>query len=139
MKTFLKSTGIVLAGFILTLVLTMGTDTVLENTGIFPTVAYQQQFGFNVLWMNLLAIFYRVIYTILGGYITAKLAPNKPMRHVIALGILGTVIAIVGNIAVSMIPATKNVLPLWFMVALVLMAFPGVWYGGKLAINDKKT
>ncbi len=129
----------VLVGFIVIFILSLGTDTILENAGIFPSIAEQQKYSFNILWMDLLALFYRVVYTILGGYITAKLAPNKPMRHVIILGVFGTVVAIVGNIVGSMIPATKDVLPLWFMVALVLMQYPGVWIGGKLAIKQIKS
>ena len=45
---------------------------------------------------NLLALSYRLVYTILGGYITAGLAPHRPMRHVLILGIIGFVMATAG-------------------------------------------
>lgn len=134
-----KSIGAVLTGFIVATILSMGVDTVLENTGVFPTMAEQQENGFNVLWMNELALFYRVLFTILGGYVTARLAPNRPLRHVIFLGIIGTVIAIIGNVAISMIPKTSKVLPLWFSIATILIAFPPAWLGGILAEKLRRT
>ena len=138
-KKIFKSIGAVLAGFILTLILTRGLDILLESTGIFPSVEEQQKHGFNILWMNILAIIYRVVFTIIGGYVTAKLAPSKPMKHVLILGIIGTIIAIIGNIVVANIPEMANVLPLWFSIALVITAFPSIWIGGKLATKNIMT
>lgn len=132
-KIALKNIGAVLAGFLLTLILTRGTDILLENTGVFPTVEEQQKYGFNILWMNIVAILYRIIFTMFGGYLTAKLSASKPMRNVNILGIIGTIIAIIGNIVVSQIPEMADVLPLWFSIALVLIAYPSVRTGGKLA------
>ena len=83
--------------------------------------------------MNIIAIVYRIAFTILGGYLTAKLSASKPMRNVTILGIAGTIIAIIGNMVVSQIPEMANVLPVWFSVALVLIAYPSVWTGGKIA------
>jgi len=132
-STTFKNTGAIVIGFLITLILTRGTDILLEITGIFPTVEEQQKFGFNILWMNIVAIVYRIGFTILGGYLTAKISVSRPMRNVRILGIIGTVIAIIGNIVVSQIPEMANVLPLWFSIALVVIAFPSVWFGGKLA------
>jgi hypothetical protein len=133
----LKNIGAILAGFAITLFLTRGTDIILESTGVFPTVEEQQKYGFNILWMNIVAIVYRIAFAIVGGYLTAKLSSTKPKRNVNILGIAGTTIAIIGNIVVSQIPEMANVLPLWFSVALVLTAYPSVWFGGRLAkINN---
>ncbi|MES2681486.1 MAG: hypothetical protein V4635_16435 [Bacteroidota bacterium] len=132
-KTALKNISAVILGFSITLVLTRGTDILLENTGIFPTVEQQQKFGFNILWMNLVAISYRIVFTIAGGFITVKLSASKPIRNIMILGITGTMIAIAGNLVVSQIPEMADVLPLWFSIALVIIAYPSVWIGGRLA------
>jgi hypothetical protein len=121
------------AGFIATLILTRGTDIFLESVGIFPTVREQQQYGFNVLWMNILALFYRVVYTTIGGYLTAKTSDSHHMRNVRILGIIGTIVALIGNIVVSQIPEMANVLPVWFSVVLVIIAYPFAILGGRLA------
>jgi hypothetical protein len=133
--TAMRNILAILAGFVLTLLLTRGTDILLEGVGIFPTVEEQQKNGFNVLWMNIVAIFYRIVFTMLGGYITARTAASNPGRNVNILGIIGTIIAVVGNIVVYQIPEMANVLPLWFSVVLVLIAYPFTYAGGRLAIR----
>lgn len=36
-----------------------------------------------------MALSYRILYTVFGGYVTASLAPHSRMRHVFVLGVLG--------------------------------------------------
>jgi hypothetical protein len=134
--TALKNGLAIVAGFILSLLLTRGTDILLETTGIFPTVEEQQKNGFSILWMNFVAILYRIVFTVFGGYVTARSSSTKPMRNVTILGIVSTIIAIVGNIVVSQIPEMANVLPLWFSVALVLIAYPFTIGGGRFAMKN---
>jgi hypothetical protein len=68
---------------------------VLEVLGIFT----QPNEGFHTTWMVVTATIYRSIYTVGGGYITAALAPNRPMRYVMILGIIGTVAGILAAIS----------------------------------------
>jgi hypothetical protein len=35
-------------------------------------------------------------YSVAGSYITARLAPNRPMLHALVLGVLGLAVSIVG-------------------------------------------
>jgi hypothetical protein len=129
-KQLRRSTLAVAAGFVLPLILSRSADILLESTGVFPTVAQQRADGFDVLWMNILALCYRMAFGVLGGYVTAAVAPNRPARHVHLLAIIATAVAVISNIAVATIPATANVLPAWFAVALVLIAYPSTWLGG---------
>ena len=128
MKKNLKSIGAVVAGFLTVVMLSIITDTILEKSGIFPpqTVPYAS-------WMLGVALFYRTVFTVAGGFVTAKLAPSKPMKHVIVLAILGTLGGISGVIA------GWNLSAHWYPIALAVLAFPSVWYGGKLALGNKKT
>lgn len=120
----LKGVGAILAGIVFIVVTHSVTDLVLEKLGIFTPPDQ----GFHTTWMVVTATIYRTIYTIIGGYITAALAPNPRMRYVIILGILGTVAATLG--AVVTIP--MGIAPAWYPIALALLAFPSVWAGGKL-------
>jgi hypothetical protein len=81
-----KSIVCVVAGFLTVVVLSIVTDKILESAGIFPPATE----GLFVTWMLALALFYRTVYTVAGGYVTAKLAPANPMRHVMILGVIGT-------------------------------------------------
>ena len=90
----LRSIGAVLAGFFATFILSIATDLVLHAVGVFPPWGQSMSDALFVL-----AMFYRTIYTIGGGYVTARLAPNKPMSHALILGVIGLLAAIAGTVA----------------------------------------
>lgn len=120
----------VLAGFLTVVVLSIGTDFVLEKFGLFPPPTEQ---GLYITWMLALALCYRTLYTILGGYVTARLAPSKPMRLVLILAVLGTIGGIGGVVAGWHLSAH------WYPIALAVLAFPSVWLGGKLYTRKMHT
>ncbi len=120
-----KSIRAVLAGFITVFVLSVGTDVVLETLGVFPP---QNKPGSYTWWMLLLALIYRSMYAVAGGYITAKLAPHQPMRHVIILGVIGLVLATLGSIA-NWDKSTASTA--WYPILLIILTLPSVWLGGK--------
>lgn len=120
---YLKSAGAVVAGFLVVVVLSTGTDWLLEALGIFPPVSEQ---GLFVTWMLALALFYRTAWTVVGGYVTAWLAPSNKMKHVYVLGVLGTMGGIAGVVA------GWNLSEHWYPIALAVLAFPTVWFGGWL-------
>ena len=76
--------------------------------------------------MLILALAYRCVYTIAGGYVTAMMAPNRPMRHAIILGIVGIVAGTIGVVI------AWDLSPHWYPIALVITALPCTWLGGKL-------
>lgn len=122
MNKTLKKIGAVLAGFITVVILSTVTDLILENVGVFPPPTN----GLFVTWILLLAFAYRSVYTVLGGYVTAWLAPEKPTQLVTILGVIGTIAGIGG------IVAGWNLSAHWYPIALAVTAFPLVWLGGKL-------
>ena len=125
-RRVLRRIGAVLAGFFATFILSVATDLALHATGIFPPWGQPMS---NALFA--LATAYRTIYTVAGGYITARLAPDRPMAHVWALGIIGLVAALAGTVATW--NAGPEFGPKWYPLALVVLALPSVWTGGKLA------
>jgi hypothetical protein len=79
--------------------------------------------------LNLLALSYRIVYTIIGGYITAKFAPYAPMRHALTLGIIGLIPAMAG-VVYSLNRGDLG--PSWYPIALALVGLPCCWIGGAL-------
>lgn len=79
----------------------------------------------------ILATAYRTLYTIAGGYITARLAPDRSMAHAMMLGFVGLAAAIAG--VVFTWNKGPEFGPKWYPLALVVLALPCVWVGGKLA------
>ncbi|MBC7836532.1 hypothetical protein H7X87_02025 [Acetobacteraceae bacterium] len=121
--TILKSIGAIVAGFLTVVILSVGTDYILEALGVFPPASEQ---GLYVTWMLVLAFIYRSIYTVAGGYVTAMLAPANPLRHIIVLGVLGTLGGIVG------VFVGWDLSSHWYPIALAVTAFPLIWLGGKI-------
>jgi hypothetical protein len=122
-----KSIGAVLAGLLIVVVLSVGTDVVLHATGVFPP--WDQPAGGGLL---LLATVYRTIFSVAGAYITARLAPDRAMSHALALGGVGLVLSIAGAVATwNRGPAFG---PHWYPLALMALAVPQCWLGGALRV-----
>lgn len=116
----LRSAAAVLSGFIAIVILSTGTDQVFHSLGVYPPWGEPM----HDTALLLLALGYRIIYTVAGGYIAGRLAPYAPMRHALALGVIGVVAGAAGAIAMW------DFSPPWFPIALVLSALPCAWLGG---------
>ena len=124
-RRLLRSSAAIIVGFLSVAVLSLGTDQVLHVLQVYPPWG-EPMYAPS---LNLLALSYRIVYTILGGYITAALAPHSPMRHVAIVGILGLVTGTAGAIAaISMADLGPN----WYPIALAATGFPCVWLGGAI-------
>lgn len=117
----LRRIGAVIAGLLIIFVLTTAVDVVLHATGIFPPFGEPMS---DALFAVALA--YRIVFGILGCYITARLAPDRPMQHALALGVAGTIFATAG--AVAMWDAG----PGWYSLAVIAISLPCAWMGAKL-------
>jgi hypothetical protein len=120
--------GAILVGFIFIGVTHNGTDFILESLGIFtpPTVR------FDTTWMVITATVYRNLFMIAAGYIVAAIAPPPKMRYVIILGVIGTLMGIVGIVANTLMDMGA----VWYPYALVLLGFPCLYLGAKLRIKE---
>lgn len=118
----LRSILAIVAGFITIGVLSFGTNAALHAAGVLPA-ADQPIFDTGLL---LLTIAYVAVFAIAGCYLTAVLAPNRPMLHALILGALGLVLNVVT--AASM----RGQFPEWYLAANVLLTMPYAWIGGKL-------
>lgn len=124
-----RSVGAVLAGLVLIVVLSNGTDTILELTGVFPSLEVQREEGFTETWMVWLALAYRAAFLVVGGYVTAALAVFREMAHVLVLAGIGILLGVAGA------AAAWGVAPAWFSITLIVLGLPCVWLGGKLRMS----
>ena len=120
-----RSIGALLAGFVVVVILSLGTDLGLQKAGIFPPLG---QIMSNALF--LLATAYRTVYAVVGSFITARLAPDRPMGHALVGGGIGLVLAAVG----AVVTWNKDLGPHWYPLALIVTALPCAWVGGKLRL-----
>ena len=122
----MKGVGAVLAGIVATAAATTLTDVVLHASAVFPPWGEAMAGSLYGL-----ALAYRTGFGIGGGYVTARLAPNRPSAHVVILGIVGTLLSIAGAVATWNGGVAYG--PKWYALALVATALPSVWVGGRLA------
>ncbi len=124
-----RSIGALLAGMFAGVILSLGTDVVLHAMGVFPPWG-QSMVGYE--GSLLLATIYRTVYGVAGSYLAARLAPDRPMLHAMILGTVGLVVSLVGAIVTwNKGPAFG---PHWYPLALVVLALPQSWAGGKLRL-----
>jgi len=115
-----------LAGFLAVIFLSLCTDVLLHVIGVFPPLG--RPMADKLL---LLATAYRAVYSVVGTFITARLAPHRPMLHALTGGAIGLVLSIVG--AVATWNREPPLGPHWYPLALVALAMPSAWAGGWLA------
>lgn len=121
----LRRVGAVLAGLLFVIIITTATDALMHATGIFPPLGQPMADSLFVL-----ALAYRIIYSIIGGYITAQLAPDQPVKHALVLGAIGFVLGLAGTIATW--NRGPEFGPKWYPLLIMLTAIPSVLLGGKL-------
>jgi hypothetical protein len=119
----MRSVWAVVAGVLFIIVVTTLVDLVLHAAGVFPPM---DQPLTNAL--SLLATSYRVVIGVAGGWLAARLAPEKPMKHAMILGYVGTVLGLVGVV----LTWNKGLGPRWYPIALTVLAIPQCWAGSKL-------
>ena len=122
-RRILRRIGAVLAGLLTVAVLDISIDSILHATGVYPPWLKPMS---TSLW--LLAIGYRAIDGIVGGYLVACLAPDRPLTHAMVLGVIGIILASLGVVATwSKGPEFG---PKWYPLVLVAMALPCALIGG---------
>jgi hypothetical protein len=127
-STIGRSIWAIVAGFLVIIVLSLGTDEILHVLHVYPP--------WNLpMWdpkLNALALGYRLIFDTLGSYITARLAPRAPLKHALIGGFIGLVLSLGGIFAA----VKANMGPVWYPIALSLSSPITAWIGGMLFVRN---
>lgn len=126
MQTWLRNTLAVVAAVATTVLLSYGTDALLEGAGILPKGNLNVGYG-----LVLAVVAYRTVYNAIGGYVAARLAGTHKVRIAVAIGIVGGLL----SIATALAPASKGLGPMWYGIALGVLAMPATWLGARLAVR----
>jgi len=121
----LRSIKAVVAGLVVIFILSLGTDELLHVAGVFPPWGQTMSDALFAV-----ATMYRVVYSVFGCYVTARLAPDRPMQHAMWLGVIGLLLSTVG--AVGTWNRGPEFGPKWYALLLIVVALPCAWIGGKL-------
>ena len=119
----LRSIVAIVVGFLVIGALATGTDLIVMKA--FPGEFNEAGRTQNLSILMLIAA-YVAVYAIAGCYLTARLAPNRPMRHALILGALGLAMNIVATTSLW------GTLPAWYLVMNLLLVMPYAWIGGRI-------
>ena len=113
----------VAAGFVLIAALSFGTDAMVRAA--WPG-AFDAAGATTSVPMLLLSLAYVGVFATAGCYLTAALAPGRPMRHALILGALGLAFNVAGA------AARWDTAPAWYHAAALALVLPYAWLGGRL-------
>jgi hypothetical protein len=118
-----KAIWAVLAGVLTGIVVTTLIDFGLHVAAVFPPMNQPIDDA-----LALLASSYRIVIGMGSARLTARLAPQDPMKHAIILGSLGAAVALAGVLATW----NLGLGPRWYPISLVILALPQSWAGARL-------
>jgi len=116
-----KSIWAVVAGVLFIIIATTIVDLALHAAGVLPGMKEPLTDS-----LSLFASSYRLVIGIAGGWLAARLAPDRPMRHALILGCVGVVLGTVGVI----VTWNLGLGPRWYPISLAVLAVPQCWLGG---------
>jgi hypothetical protein len=122
--TFVRRVGPGALGLVAIFTLSSACDALMHALGVFPAAGKPMNAGLFAL-----AFAYRSLISVFGCALAARLAATRPMRTALLLGGVGVLLSLVGLLVALSKPELG---PIWYPAALVAVALPCAWLGGKL-------
>lgn len=127
MKKNLKSIGAVVAGLITISILAGVVSAILTKTGVFPEGKLPLHGSLLVLVSMLV---YQAVFYIAGCFVTLKLAPSNPVKHVFILGGIGAVVNLLSGLGLA--SKEHDGAFVWFYLGLAVLSLLTAWLSVKL-------
>ena len=133
-KSILKSIGAVIAGYLVSAILTAITIAALG--ALFPA-SYNPE---NIGWV-IFNVIYGCAFAVVGGYVVARLAPSRPFVHATVLGVLMAIFAVLTGMAVSAAPPSPEYVnqPGWYYPVLAITVLPSILLGAWMYARRTKS
>ena len=127
LKSSFQSIGAVIAGYLVSAVLTTITIAIL---GVLFPESYTAE---NIVWV-VFNVIYGCAFAVVGGYVVARLAPTRPLAEEWELGALMALCAVITGHAISTTPPSPPYAnqPGWYYPVLAITVFPSILLGAWL-------
>ena len=123
-----RSVLAVIAGSVVWMVTALGMDMILMSLA--PT-----WFGENgkveSVPVLILMMSYALLFSVLGGYVTAAIAGRKEIQHALALGVLQLVMGLIATVQYY------DMAPLWYHIVFLTLLIPANLLGGQIRANRR--
>ena len=119
----LRSIAAIMLGFVFIGALAFGADAVLR--AVMPS-AFSPSGRVDSVPVLLLMQAYVIAFAVTGCYLAARLAPNRPLRHALILGLLGLAFNVAGTVQMW------HTAPAWYHILALSLVMPAAWLGGRL-------
>lgn len=116
-----RSVIAIVVGFVLIAALSFGADALMSMA--YPSLMKDRIENLPILCASLV---YVGVFAVFGCYVTARLAPDRPMGHALVLGALGLLFSL------AMMPQAWNTVPAWYNILSLLLVMPYAWIGGRI-------
>lgn len=123
MPSILRSILAVLAGFCATVALSFGADWALRTA---VPQAFEPAGNTRDPAMLLTVLVYLILFAVVGCFVAARLAPRRPMRHALVLGVLSLLLTLVPTVMFW------HATPAWYHLGVLAAILPAAWLGGHL-------
>jgi hypothetical protein len=123
-----RSIGAVAVGFLFIAVLSFGSDILLRVTFPDDVNVPVRIVSSRVLLLSLISA---AVYATVGCYLTARLAPARPMWHALVLGALVLIFTVINADVLWILAA------MWYKLASLVIVLPCAWVGGWLAERSR--
>ena len=110
-------------GFLLWSILWLGSNALLS---VLMPGSFQEDGSTDNMLLLLFILVLSVIFSLLAGYVTARMVTSSPVRPVWALGIA---LLAVGLFVQSQV---WSLLPLWYHILFLVLLIPGVLVGARM-------
>ena len=124
MPQALRSVAAVVAGFLTIGVLAFGTGKLMQASS--PAQFDASGIPTTTLMM-IVQLLYVGVYATFGCWLAGRLAPSHPMRHALAVGVLGLALNIPSAVVLW------NSHPGWYLATGILTTVLWAWLGGHIA------
>ena len=124
MPPIVRSIVAVVVGFLVIGALAFGTGKLVQTT--WPAQVDAAGVPTTALMM-IVQLLYVGVYATFGCWLAGRLAPGRPMRHALVVGVLGLALNIPSALAL------RDTAPAWYLAAGVLTTMLWAWLGGRIA------
>ncbi len=124
--SIIRSPAAIFAGIAVNVVLSLALDGIFQGLGVLPAAGQPMSD-----YLHLLPFSYRVGIALFGFYVTARLAPSRPLLHALTLAAIAFALTLASTVAAwSKLGAVE---PQWLQLAMLTLLFPMAWLGLRLA------